>query len=373
MARITIFGDFKVNQTKHLNLSGELMSLLNNSDIKVVNFEAPIKSKARPIKKSGPNICQHIESPDWLEDRGFNVISIANNHTMDFGTEGMEITKKAFKKAYVIGAGTWDEAYRMEVVETEDSKRIGFIACTHCEFGTLTDREGRGCTWAMSPRINTLIQEGKDKVDALVIIPHGGVEYMDVPLPEWRELYKSWIDLGADAVIGSHPHVPQGYEWYKGKPICYSLGNFCFSQLNKNKSAPDHWFESLCCILSIEKPHEIKMDIRPLLFDPKAEYISDNNNEEFKQHFNKMYDVLHNDTAYIEEVNREVKKRLPFYLGQFSRGGWVTNVCSKGFLKGFVEGIIGRGFFCQNHALNNMQCESHRWAILRALKLKQKG
>ena len=66
MARINIFGDFKANQVKHLNLSAELVHLLNTSDINMVNFEAPIKSCGKPLKKSGPNICQDKDSPEWL-------------------------------------------------------------------------------------------------------------------------------------------------------------------------------------------------------------------------------------------------------------------------------------------------------------------
>lgn len=63
MAKINFFGDFKANSIKHLNMSAELVYLLNTSDINVVNFEAPIKTEGKPIRKSGPNISQHIEAP----------------------------------------------------------------------------------------------------------------------------------------------------------------------------------------------------------------------------------------------------------------------------------------------------------------------
>lgn len=125
MARITIWGGFKANSVDHLNMSGELQLLLNQSRLNVVNFEAPIKSKAEPIRKSGPNICQHPDSPEWLEIRGFNVVSLANNHTMDYCPEGLEQTRKAFGKAAVIGAGTWDEAYAPAVITTKDGLRVG--------------------------------------------------------------------------------------------------------------------------------------------------------------------------------------------------------------------------------------------------------
>lgn len=159
MARINIFGDFKANQVKHLNLSAELVYLLNSSDINMVNLEAPIKTDSTPIKKSGPNICQDQDSPEWLEIRGFNAISLANNHTMDFGVNGLRATASAFKKATVMGAGSWDEAYKVHLFSTKEGLTVGVICCTHCEFGTLTekpkivDNNQEGCAWSLSTEI----------------------------------------------------------------------------------------------------------------------------------------------------------------------------------------------------------------------------
>ena len=159
MARINIFGDFKANQVKHLNLSAELVHLLNTSDINMVNFEAPVKSCGKPLKKSGPNICQDKDSPEWLELRGFNAISMANNHTMDFGEDGLNTTIEAFDKATVMGVGNWEDAYRVNKFVSKDGLTIGVICCTHCEFGTLTEKptvgdEGqKGCAWSLSTEI----------------------------------------------------------------------------------------------------------------------------------------------------------------------------------------------------------------------------
>lgn len=367
MSKVTIFGDFKVNNVKHLNLSAELVYLLNTSDVKLVNFEAPIHSNGNPIKKSGPNICQHVEAPEWLEERGFNAISLANNHTMDYGEAGLESSVNAFKKAEILGVGTWKDAYRMHVFTTSDGLKVGIISCTHCEFGTLTDENcanSKGCAWSLSTEIIRAIRGWGGGY--LIVFNHGGVEYMDVPLPEWRDVYRLWIEMGADAVIASHPHVPQGYELYKGKPICYSLGNFCFDPLGEK--VPEHWFESLCCVLDIDAPHHANLDVRRIVYDFQNGYIKDNNSEMFEKHMLHLCELLKDEKKYTEEVNRSVAKLLPQYKGQFSRGGFITGLIQKGLLKGLVEGFMGRGFFNRTHALNNMQCESHRWAILRAMK-----
>lgn len=183
MARLTIWGDFKANSTERLSLSGELAYLLNTSDANVVNFEAPIQGVGKPFRKSGPNISQQADAPEWLENYGFNVVSMANNHTMDYGTEGLEATKNAFGKAKVIGCGSWEEAYSLTVVTANDGLRIGFLACTHCEFGTLTDKQQRhikGTAWAGSPDL-----------DRTILRTRGG-QILRLPLcdsPLWRGVY----------------------------------------------------------------------------------------------------------------------------------------------------------------------------------------
>lgn len=362
MAQVTVWGDFKANKIENLNLSGRLQAMLNQSDINVLNFEASVKCSEKAIRKSGPNISQNAEAPKWVEEHGYNVVSMANNHAMDFGAEGLRKTKEMFQNAHVMGVGTWEEAYQMHVFTTEDGCRIGFLAATHCEFGTMTDktRDQYGCAWCQHPNFEELILQKKD-VDYLIVFNHGGIEYMDMPLPEWRVLYRKWIDLGADAVIASHPHVPQGYETYKGKPICYSLGNFCFQ---KDKIVHDHWLESLCCVLNVDKNGESGFAVYPIYYDIKTNYIDIHQSTRFQNHLNWLNETLENEEAYMKYVNQFVLDHYGHYQGLFTRGGWLAKICSKDFLKGIVEG------FKKEHIYNCLNCESHRWAIVRALRLK---
>jgi poly-gamma-glutamate capsule biosynthesis protein CapA/YwtB (metallophosphatase superfamily) len=76
-----------------------------------------------------------------------------------------------------------------------------------------------GCSWINHHRFNSIIKEAKTKVDYLIAITHAGLEMVDLPLPEWRDIYREMINMGCDAIVGGHPHVPQGYEIYNGKPI----------------------------------------------------------------------------------------------------------------------------------------------------------
>ena len=362
MAQITIWGDFKANNVENLNLSGSLQLLLNQSNINVVNFEAPVKCKEKAIRKSGPNISQDTAAPKWLEVRGFNVISLANNHAMDFGADGLRQTEAMFQNAHVIGVGSWENAYKMYVVTTDDGIRVGFLAATHCEFGTLVDkkRDQYGCSWCQHPDFEKLILRKKD-VDYLVILNHGGIEYMDMPLPEWRILYRKWIDWGADAVVASHPHVPQGYEIYQGKLICYSLGNFCF-QTNNIKH--NHWLESLCCVINVEKNGKSNFAIHPIYYNAKNNYIDFNHSIDFTKHLIWLNESLKDEETYMNYVNKFVVDLYGHYGGLFTRGGWLASIFSKEFLKGIIEG------FKNEHIYNCINCESHRCTLMRAMRLK---
>lgn len=375
MAKITVWGDFKVNAVERLRISDSLRQLLGESDANVVNCEAPIRGVGSPVRKSGPNISQSAESLGWIEEHGFNVVSLANNHTMDYGPDGMEHTRKAFTKAAVIGAGTWEEAYAPAVITTKDGLRVGVLACTHCEFGTLTDeyrRQEKGTAWACSPEFDRAVQwsGGGKNLDFLIVFAHCGVEYMEQPLPEWRMRYRRWIELGADAVIASHPHVPQGWEMYQGKPICYSLGNFCFERLGK-KPMPVNWYNSLVCVLDIGKDGLKGMEMRPIVYNPEG-LIMDSHEDRFARYMDRINQTLMSEEAYLSYVNEYVERLLPFYMNQFSRGGLVSNPFSIGFMKGLAEGVLGRGMLKREHWLNNIQCESHRWALLRAMNLRKK-
>src|SRR5699024_5343202 len=118
-----------------------------------------------------------------------------------------------------------------------DGIRIGFINIAENEFGT--SKNGEAGAYALNPVKNYYqIKKISNTVDKLFVIIHGGHEGYPLPSPRMKETYRFFIDAGAGAVVGHHPHCYSGYETYKGAPIFYSLGNFLF---DRGKSALDSW------------------------------------------------------------------------------------------------------------------------------------
>lgn len=257
--RIFFAGDFcSKPTTSYISVSSELQDLIKGCDVGVVNFEVPLKPEGVSYPSSRQErFYQHDDVPQFLRNIGFNLFSVANNHLLDWGEKGYEKTVRALGHD-CFGAGTYEEAYRVKRVEV-NGVRVGFLALSYAArwgvFDDVSNRDGFGCAYINDLKVNHVIIEAKRDLDYLFVLPHDGIEYVDIPLPETMARYRDFIDYGADGVIGSHPHCPQGWEEYKGKPIFYSLGNFFFNSkedtMYRAWNRP-HWYEGMCVILEVD-------------------------------------------------------------------------------------------------------------------------
>ncbi len=371
--KINFFGDFVSPSVKNLKIDEQVKKIIADGDINAINFEVPCPRNPKSCKKldkTGPVLYQCTEAPQWIEENGWNVVSLSNNHTMDCWDEGFQDTVDAFKKAKIVGAGSWDEAYRPLFLEVE-GKKISIIALTHCEFGTLSDkydnRYKNGCAWINHPDVDKLITETKKKTDFCFIFAHAGVENIEQPLPEWRERYRAMIDLGADGVIASHPHIQQGWEMYNDKPIVYSLGNFYFP--NENKKNDPRWKCSNCATLEVKQGGGVDLKIKTLVFE--NDMICVDESEETKLYIERINDVLADGEKYMNYINRTCVKMLDTYYFLFRVGGLCECSSLKKLLKETIKMILLRAVKSNPvYLINNLWCESHRWCICRGLKLK---
>ena len=366
--KINIFGDF-LTKKEIPKIDNELKEIIKVGDYNVVNFEAPVvSSEMRPLHKSGPAHCQISEGPHWLQNIGFNVFTFANNHMMDYGAEGLISTMEFFRDTNLIGAGTWEEAYKPYIIE-KDGIKVALLSLTHCEFGTLTDRYDQrdisqyGTAWINHPMVDSLIVKLKNEVDHIIVIAHAGIENIEQPLPEWRDRYHSLVDLGCSAVIAGHPHIIQGYEEYEGSPIFYSLGNFFFPK-NTRKNLP--WYHSLMVNLQITKDR-ISYSYRPLVFENL--YIRIDESDYCRNYMDKILKVLKDEKQYLDYVNKKCLELQPFYDYMFYASGYFPLNMSKLLKRILYLPYSFKKKTC-THLINNIRCESHRWAIIRSLKLR---
>ncbi|MDE6582160.1 MAG: CapA family protein [Duncaniella sp.] len=368
--KIAFVGDCVINSPESHKIGNRLRQILSTCDLKAVNFEAPVMYEgAKGIEKSGPVISQSEQTPAWLEHEGFNVISFANNHMLDLHEEGLVKSTQRFKNSIIVGAGTYQNAHEAKGVKV-NGENVGFIGVTHKEFGCVdsTDQTALGSADISSPKTFTALADAIGKYDKVYVIAHAGVEYLDYPLPQWREMYKALIDMGAAGVIGSHPHVPQGYEIYKGKPIFYSLGNFAFEK-SKGSDVPHLWNSSL--LVTVDTSRDEIMWY-PLHYDLDSHIIDIDDNVEAKSRIEALSKTLTDDTLYREAMEKIYTDLQTTYKNMAVSGGLRRQRIIT-IIKNIIKPLLMRKRVKPNYsqALNLFQCESHRWVMERLLKTKK--
>lgn len=358
MIKIIIGGDFRAKETSNICFSKELNNILKSADLRVCNFEAPVEVDTPKALKAGPSIDQKAETAQFLVENGFDVILLANNHVMDFGKEGLFRTKKAFETITTVGAGDAKDAYSLKVVIAGE-KRIGFLSLVQYEFGVLSsvDSDGYGAAWVNSPDVRDIIEDGKKTVDYLIVCPHAGIECVDAPLPEWRKVYRSFIKWGADVVVASHPHTPQGWEIYEGHYIFYSLGNFFFD----GQEYGSHWHESLLVELKIDD--KVSANVYNLRFSGNT--ISLDYSNEIKKHTSYLLNLLENEDAYKVFINKMCDELYYPCCYRYLRG--LGGVTSRMGFKHLIRllGVLLLRKQDELLFLNAIRCESHRWLVER--------
>ncbi|MFB9280175.1 CapA family protein [Cohnella cellulosilytica] len=219
----------------------EAKALLEAADIAAGNLETPITVRGTPAEDKQFVFRGTVEALDAVKDAGFDFLSLANNHTLDYGWQGLSDTMDALDDAGLKHAGSGNddkEAFEPSYIEVNGTS-VAFISVTRVVpvVEWKADRNVPGVAEAYSPtRAVAAIEEAKKNADIVVVMAHWGEERNDKQVPHQTDLAHRFVDAGADLVIGSHPHVLQGFESYKGKWIAYSLGNFVFSTTSVRSS-----------------------------------------------------------------------------------------------------------------------------------------
>ena len=228
MATFFICGDIINRYSPNQFIDNQIIDIIKNADYSICNLEGPILPE-NSISHIG--VYQQNLTTKNLKNAGFDMLLLANNHITDRGNEGLKFTiteAKRFSFDY-IGAGfSFEEVYKAKIIKINELK-FGLINICEAQVGQFVDNQQEyGYAWMSHSYIEKLIERTKKEVDYLLLFVHAGLEHYDLPLIEYRKLYKRYCDLGVDCVIGSHPHVAQGIEKYNNKYIFYSLGNFYF-------------------------------------------------------------------------------------------------------------------------------------------------
>ena len=214
-------------------LSREILDFLHSADQVVANVEGPIAALPENTTDSGAQQLLHTIDPAAIGVLGnmhADIWNINNNHIMDAGPDGVASTLAFARENGVktIGAGMNISEAKKPVI-LDEAGGIGLFGVGYRRACRAAAEDKAGClSWADMESIRENINNIKKTCRWCVVVAHGGEEFTALPSPYVRERYLEYLNMGADAVVSHHPHVPMNYETVGDKVIFYSLGNFIF-------------------------------------------------------------------------------------------------------------------------------------------------
>lgn len=213
-----------------------MKEVFSDYDLIIGNLETVVSEEQYAIQN--PNklftFNSPVESINILRNNRIEIVSLANNHTMDFGYDALLNTMDNLKTGGILAFGAGrniSEAFEPKYVYFQKTK-IALLGFNDIENWVTDATEGNpGSANFEISRIVESIKVANENSDLAIILPHWGIEYSLTNSSRQEEYAKLFIENGADIVIGSHPHVLQNEAEYNNKKIYYSLGNFVFDDM----------------------------------------------------------------------------------------------------------------------------------------------
>ncbi|MRG85603.1 CapA family protein [Salinibacillus xinjiangensis] len=263
---------------------------VSQADLSILNLETAVTKEKEKDTVQLYNFKSDPIALKGVKNTGFDMVSLANNHAMDYQIDGFLDTLKHLEQNNLkyFGAGkNKDKAYSAQqiVLKGRTIKLLGFSRF----LPAVRWYEGEGPVIASAYQkdrvLETIKREAQD-TDYLCVYIHWGVEGNNRPENWQRQYAREMIEAGADAIIGAHPHVLQGFEYYKEKPIAYSLGNFLFPDYVQGRTA-----ETGLLTLTLDG-NVIKMSFNPYYI--RANQIHPLEGQEHTRLLNYLEDISYN-------------------------------------------------------------------------------
>jgi poly-gamma-glutamate capsule biosynthesis protein CapA/YwtB (metallophosphatase superfamily) len=361
---IKIGGDFVVNKEDFFsrNIHEDVISLFQNSDLNILNLECPITTagKEHQILKTGPHLKGNSSAVyEVAELLNINLLTLANNHILDYGEQGLKDTISFLKQnnfSFVGAGGILSEAKKV-FRKNIKGKSFSVINFAENEWCSATSHSGGANPMNIIDNVHQ-IQEEKKVSDYVLVIIHGGHEYYNLPSPRMVQQYRFYAENGANAIIGHHTHCISGYEEYNGVPICYSLGNFLFTENSKYAD----WNIGLVAEIVIDTSSKISVNLHPIEYNNQSYSLNLLRGDSKTTILNrvKCYSEIIKDPKSIQKSwDSFLQKQSKLYLEMLSPIAQVKYRYLKGLLyklKLSQKLISKKGFAL---ILNLNRCEAH--------------
>lgn len=371
---VNIAGDFCVTPdfvSKDL-LSPEIVKFFIQPAINIVNLECPVNKdgEKNKIVKHGPHLQTNEQIFNLLKKLNIAAVTLANNHILDYGTQGLQSTLQECRKNSIaaVGVGENLKAAGNYIIIEQNEYRIAVVNFCENEWSIATDETAGANPLDIIENLSQ-IKKARAEADFVIVIIHGGNEYYNLPSPRMVKQYRFFAENGADAVIGHHTHCVSGYEVHNNVPVFYGLGNMLFTK----KSDEPGWFKGLTVQLILQKNQPVKFNLIPIGQKKESFQLTILQDEEKQQVLNE----IENYSAIIADKNKLkaawaalINKRTAQYLHNFSAINAIPGKYIRSGLKrmGFVNASLSKKYL--TGVINYICCEAHLDVAAEVLRSK---
>lgn len=356
--KLLIGGDLVINNNYSLNkIDSSVLNLFESSDFNILNLESPVTESEKRILKTGPHLkADSISTKKVLKALNINLVTLANNHILDYGEVGLKDTLK-FCKDYginVVGAGlNIKKASKMFLIKNNDHK-IAIVNFAENEWSNAKENSA-GANPMDDIKNFYEIQEAKKLSDFVIVIVHGGHEYNNLPSPRMKKQYRFYAEVGADLVVGHHTHCVSGNEIFNKTPIYYSLGNFLFT----SDSNMEDWYTGLVLEVDI-KDEKLNCRLHPIFQekkDFKLQLEVNSNKQSTLDRISSLNKIILDDIKLNIEWNKYIEYKYQTYLFYWSPLNFLKIPFIKTFFKKFNISVVNKKGIPL--LFNLIRCEAH--------------
>lgn len=321
----------------------ELLKVLNSADYRIFNLEVPLTDIDTPIDKCGPNLIAPTSTINGYKSVGVDFVTLANNHILDQGEQGLKSTCGLLRKNNIAYCGVGDNlslAKAPHVFEL-NGKKISIYACAEHEFSIATDSSIGANPFDPLESFGH-VSSLKQETDYVIVLYHGGKEHYRYPSPNLQRVCRKFVKSGADLVVCQHSHCIGCEEKYLSGTIVYGQGNFLFDD-----SESEFWQTSI--LINIDD--DFKISYIPIKKKNETVRIANENDAR---------DILDSFTQRSEEI-----KRKGFVEERYSEFAY-------SMLDGYLLGLSGCGKSIVFRILNKLTGRRYgNWRLKRKFRKKQ--
>jgi hypothetical protein len=345
-------------------LGNALLDIIIKADFRVFNLEVPLTDQEMPIIKCGPNLIAPTSTINGIKQFQTDLLTLANNHIMDQGTQGLDSTIKVLSENGInyVGAGTTLKEAACPYVFKRNGLRIGIYACAEHEFTIATEKTAGANPFDPLESLDH-ISDLKRNCDYVIVLYHGGKEHYRYPSPYLQKACRKIVDKGANLVVCQHSHCIGAAENYNDGIIVYGQGNFLFDH-----SESDFWKTSLLLNVILTSG-SMSVEYIPIVKQGRGIRLADKqHSEEVLRDFYERSDQILNENFIQQEYDKFAAEMLKGYLNAFHGNNLLFRVLNR---------------LCRHKLTNNLysdksltvirnyiECEAHRELVLTGLKNK---